>query len=77
MPERVLNKSFVVLSIRNSKANHLGAQGTLNLVCLVPLDLFYLKYTHTFACTDLLCVPPVLQGERQGGDVRRRARDAA
>ena len=28
---RVLTKSSVVLSIGNSKSNHLGAQGTLNL----------------------------------------------
>ena len=28
IPERVSNKSFVVLIIGNSKSNHLGAQGT-------------------------------------------------
>jgi len=28
VPERVPTKSFVVLIIRNSKSNHLGAQGT-------------------------------------------------
>jgi len=32
VPERVSTKSFVVLIIGNSKSNHLGAQGTFNLV---------------------------------------------
>jgi len=30
VPERVSTKSFVVLTIGNSKSNHLGAQGTFN-----------------------------------------------
>jgi len=32
VPERVSTKSFVVLSIGNTISNHLGAQGTFNLI---------------------------------------------
>ena len=37
--ERVLNKRFVVLIIGNSKSNHLGAQGTFNMI--LPLPILY------------------------------------
>ena len=34
VPERVLTKGFVVLIIGNSMSNHLGAQGTVNPLCM-------------------------------------------
>jgi len=37
--ERVSTQSFVVLSIGNSKSNHLGAQGTFNAGMYVYLHL--------------------------------------
>jgi len=33
VPERVSTMSFVVLSIGNSKSNHVGAQGTFKGAC--------------------------------------------
>ena len=49
VPERILAKSFVVLIMRSSKSNHLGAQGNFK-VRIYPMHIYIYCLSVTLRC---------------------------